>query len=186
MSYQTGPIEKIDRLYGLRWDINPAIYGVGRLAQASRTMFGPAKYLRMGPGNIIMVKVSVLNGILAILNTFVNFDLLVGQESSGRWGGYVRIGLGVGQETGLVGLLDTIEDYFSAVVPAANLIPTPVAWADQNVPVDRFGIFADSSSWAGISAAFSDAPTAGSITVGAVAEAFCVLKLGSADLSADD
>lgn len=185
MSWQTGPTEPISRLWGLRWDLNPAMYGVGKLAQASRGMFGPAKYLRMGPGNIITVKVSTLNGILTILNTFVNFDLLVGQESTGEWSAYVRVGVGVGQETGLLGLLDAAEDWFSAVIPAVNLIPTPIAWADQTVPQRPFDLFADTSAWAGITAAFSDAPTAGSVSVGAIAGAFCTIKLASVDFEED-
>ena len=47
-------------------------------------------------------------------------------------------GVGVGQEANAAGIFDTLEDYFSAVIPALNLIPTPIAWADQTVPVNAF------------------------------------------------
>lgn len=185
MSYQTGPTTTVRRLYGLRWDFNPAIYGVGKLAKGNR-MFGSLERLQLGPGGIIRIKVSTLNGILAIFNTYINFDLLVGQDESGEWAAYLRVGVGVGQEANAAGIFDTLEDYFSAVIPALNLIPTPIAWADQTVPVNAFDIFADSSAWAGISAAFSDAPTAGSPTFGAIAGGFCTIKLASVDFGDDD
>ena len=177
MSYQSGPTTTIELLRGLRWDFNPAIYGVNKLATRNR-MFGPLEHLRLG---WITVKVSTLNAILAVFNTFINFDLLVGKDKSGHLAAYARIGMGVGQETNVAAFWDSLEDYFSAVMPVLNLIPTPVAWAEQTVPMKPLDIFASSSAWGGASEAFSGAPTAGSLTLGAIAEGFCMIKLLSID-----
>ncbi len=182
MSWQSGATTTASRLWGLRWDINPAQMALARLVTPIRSAGRPGSYLRLGPGNIITVPVGPINGILAVINTYVNFDLLVGQDASGQWAGFIRIAFGIGNESSSTGILDTVEDYFSSVIPAVNLIPTPVAWADQTVPAQAFGIYASSASWAGFSAAFSEAPTAGSPTVGALAEGFGIFRLPTVEI----
>ncbi|MEM9460466.1 MAG: hypothetical protein AAGF11_40230 [Myxococcota bacterium] len=176
--FQIGGTTTVQHNYGLRWDINPAIVGLNRLLPTVRSTGRLDKYLRLGPGNIIMVPAAPVRAVMAVINTFVNFEILVGQDANGIWAGYLRIAIGVGQELGgIFGFLDTVEDYMSGLNPALNFVPTPIVWGDQTVPDRAFGVYASGSSWAGVSHAFSGAPTSGNVTFGALLEGSAIFRL---------
>ena len=182
MSWASGPTTTVETLWGLRWDLNPAQMALGKLIKPVRSTGRPGSYLRLGPGNIITVPVGPINAILAIINTYINFDLLVGKDASGDWAGYFRVAFGIGNETSSAGILDTVEDYFSAIIPAVNFVPTPIAWSQQTVPDQAYGVYASGASWAGFSAAFSAAPTAGTPTAGALAEGYGFFRLPTVNI----
>jgi len=170
----TSATTTIKTVYGARWDFNPAILGIDKAARAKK-MFGPKRHFNIGPGGIIRVPVAPLKVLLAIIDTHIALDLMCGREDSvGPWRAYVRVAVGIGQEGSF---FDLAEDIVSGFFPLFNLVPEPIAWGDMTVPRPLWGSVFSHSSWAGISVAYSEAPTAGTPTIGAFTQGWCIFRV---------